>query len=384
MTLSNFQELGLSPALIEAVARLEYQEPTPIQARIIPSMLAGEDVIGQAQTGTGKTAAFALPILQNLGPEAGVQALVVAPTRELALQVNEAFEALGGDVPTVTIYGGQPYPIQVKALRRGARVVVGTPGRLLDLMQQQVLRLDGVRTVVLDEADEMLSMGFLDEVETILAALPEQRQTALFSATLPDEIRNLAGKYLRSPVSVSIAPSQPAVATIEQRCYVVNEQDKVAALTRIFEVEAITSALIFARTRARTATLANELMSRGYPAEVLNGDLSQEAREQVLERFKAEKIKVLVATDIAARGLDIDHLTHVFNFDLPQQPESYVHRIGRTGRAGRTGIAIALLTPREERLLRRIESYTKQKAQRCEVPSREEIMAHRDRQVIEG
>lgn len=382
----DFSNLGLHPNLVETVTKLGYTTPTPIQKALIPVMLSGRDVIGQAQTGTGKTAAFALPIIESLTPNARhIQVLVLAPTRELAMQVAKAMKEYGKDARTrvLAIYGGQPYGIQIGALKRGVDVVVGTPGRMLDLIKQRNLDLSEVSTVVMDEADEMLSMGFIDDIESILSAVPTERQTALFSATMPPEIRRLADKYMVKPEMIAMKNKQMTVAAIEQRYVLANERDKLAALTRIFEMEDITSALIFARTRASTSRLANELATRGYPAEVLNGDLSQEAREQVLKRFTQNKLKVLVATDIAARGLDIDHISHVFNFDLPDYPETYVHRIGRTGRAGKEGIAITLITPKEQWKLRRVEGFTKQKMTKSELPTADEIMAFRDNQSID-
>lgn len=383
---NEFLQLNLHPQLVQAVTALGYTTPTPIQADVIPLLLAGEDVIGQAQTGTGKTAAFALPILQNLNPEAGVvQSLILAPTRELALQVAQAFEEYGKylNVRVLAVYGGQAYERQIRQLRRGVDVVVGTPGRLLDLMDRKVLDLSAVRTVVLDEADEMLSMGFIEDIEAILQATPAARQTALFSATLPPAIRSLAGTYMREPQSVTVQRKQLTVATIEQRSYLINEPDKLAALTRLFEVEEITSSIIFVRTRISAGELANELTVRGFPAEALHGDLSQDAREQVLNRFRQNQIKVLVATDVAARGLDIDDISHIFNFDLPLDPEVYVHRIGRTGRAGKSGLAITLVTPAEQWRMRKIEAFTKQPVVRTPLPTIEEIQARREGELLE-
>ena len=381
-----FSELGLQPHLLQAIIERDYTTPTPIQSAVIPLMLTGQDVIGQAQTGTGKTAAFALPILHNLIPGLGkVQALILAPTRELALQVARAVYEYGqySDMRVLAVYGGQPYGRQIGRLKRGVDVVVGTPGRLLDLIKQKVLDLSAVRTVVLDEADEMLSMGFIEDIEAILEQTPTERQTTLFSATMPTPIRQLAQKYMRQPQSVTIEHKQRTVAAIDQRYILVNEADKLAALTRLFEVEEIHSALIFARTRVGTDELANELTVRGFPAESLNGDLSQEARERVLGRFRQNQIKVLVATDVAARGLDIDDISHVFNYDLPNDSESYVHRVGRTGRAGKTGVAISLVTPRENGRLRRIEQYIKHKLTRCDLPSVADIQAFREKQLVE-
>lgn len=383
---TEFSQLGLHPQLVQAVTELGYTAPTPIQADVIPMLLAGHDVIGQAQTGTGKTAAFALPILQNLNPEAeGVQSLILAPTRELALQVSQAFEQYGRhlNVKVLAVYGGQAYDRQIRNLRRGVDIVVGTPGRLLDLMDRKVLDLSMVRTLVLDEADEMLSMGFIEDIEAILKATPETRQTALFSATLPPAIRNLAGSYMRDPQSVTVQRKQMTVSSIEQRYYLINESDKLNALTRLFEMEPLTSSIIFVRTRVSAGDLANELNSRGFPAEALHGDLSQEAREQVLNRFRQNQIKVLVATDVAARGLDIDDISHVFNFDLPLDPEVYVHRIGRTGRAGKSGLAISLVTPAEQWRMRKIEAFTRQPIVRATLPTIEEIQAHREAELLE-
>ena len=382
-----FTDLHLRPELMQAIAALGYTEPTPIQAALIPVMLTGADVIGQAQTGTGKTAAFALPILNNLIPgERHVQALVLCPTRELALQVASAIEDYGRvqNVRVLAVYGGQPYGPQISRINRGVDVVVGTPGRLMDLMARNAINIKHVKTVVLDEADEMLSMGFIEDIETILADTPEERQTALFSATLPGPIRRLADKYMHQPQSIQVQREQVTVAAIEQRYYLVNQADKLAALTRLFEVEPITSALIFARTRVGTAELSGELTRRGFPAESLNGDLTQEARERTLNRFRHNQVKVLVATDVAARGLDIDDISHVFNYDLPDDPELYIHRIGRTGRAGKTGIAISLVTPREKRLLRQIESLIRQPLVKSALPTEEDINTRRDHALLEN
>ncbi len=381
-----FTDLNLRPELVQAVAALGYSEPTPIQSALIPVMLTGADVIGQAQTGTGKTAAFALPILHNLEPhQRHVQALVLCPTRELALQVAEAVQEYGKfcEARVLAVYGGQPYAPQISRLNRGVDVVVGTPGRLLDLIERNTLNLSRVKTVVLDEADEMLSMGFIEDIQSILEETPSERQTALFSATLPTAIRRLAERYMREPQSIRIQREQVTVAATEQSYYLVNQADKLAALTRLFESEPITSALIFVRTRAATGELANELSVRGFPAEALNGDLDQNARERILNRFRQNQSKVLVATDVAARGLDIDDISHVFNYDLPDEAEIYVHRIGRTGRAGKTGFAISLLTPREKRQLRVIEAFTKQPLKRAMLPTVEDIKNQREAQLLE-
>ena len=385
---TDFTSLNLRPELVQAIAEQGYAEPTPIQAAIIPMMLQGQDVIGQAQTGTGKTAAFALPILQHLTLQRhahGAQALILAPTRELALQVADSMSVYGKhlDVRVLAVYGGQPYGPQISRLNRGVDVVVGTPGRLLDLIERNALNIKHVRTLVLDEADEMLNMGFMEDVERILAETPSERQTALFSATMPPRIRSLANRFMRDPQHVHIRRDTLTLASTEQRYYLVHEADKTNALTRLFEVEPIRSALIFARTRAETATLANELVVRGIPAEAIHGDLDQNAREAVLSRFRSNQLKVLVATDVAARGLDIEDISHVFNYHLPDDPEVYVHRIGRTGRAGRAGVAITLLAPREKRRLREIEALTKQPIQQMELPTPAEIHRHREQEIVE-
>jgi ATP-dependent RNA helicase DeaD len=382
---TDFLSLNLREEIMQAITELGYAEPTAIQSGMIPLMLTGVDVIGQAQTGTGKTAAFALPILNNLQPQKNPQALVLAPTRELALQVADSMNEYGKHLHArvLAVYGGQPYGPQINSLKRGVDIVVGTPGRLNDLLERGVLFLKGIKTVVLDEADEMLNMGFIEEVEKILAETPEERQTALFSATMPPRIRTLANRFMRDPQSVTVKRSTLTAAAIEQRYYLVHENDKTNALTRLFEIEPIHSALIFARTRAETSTLANELVIRGIPAEAIHGDLDQNARERVLGRFRANQLKVLVATDVAARGLDIDDISHVFNYHLPDDAEVYIHRIGRTGRAGKTGIAITLLSPREKRRMREVEALTKQTVTKMELPTKEDIVVHREAQLVE-
>ena len=383
---TEFTSLNLREELVQAINELGYSEPTPIQAAIVPIMLKGADVIGQAQTGTGKTAAFALPILHNFTQQRYVQALILAPTRELALQVAGSMIEYGKhlDVRVLAVYGGQPYGPQISRLNRGVDVVVGTPGRLLDLIERNSLNIKHIRTLVLDEADEMLNMGFMEDVEKILAETPAERQTALFSATLPPRIRLLANRFMRDPQPVTIKRETLTLASTEQRYYLVHESDKTNALTRLFEIEPIKSALIFARTRAETATLANELVVRGIPAEAIHGDLDQNARERVLGRFRANQLKVLVATDVAARGLDIEDISHVFNYHLPDDAEVYIHRIGRTGRAGKTGIAITLIAPREKRRLREVEALTKQPIKKWELPTAADIVKHRESQVVEN
>ncbi len=384
--ITEFNQLNLHPQLVQAVTEQGFTSPTPIQAEVIPLMLAGQDLTGQAQTGTGKTAAFALPMIHTLqSGQKHAQGLVVVPTRELALQVAKAFAAYGchSSVRVLAVYGGQAYGPQISQLRRGVDIVVGTPGRLLDLIKRGVLELNAIRTVVLDEADEMLSMGFIDDIETILSNTPAERQTALFSATLPKEIRRLAERYMRDPQPITIQREQVTVDAIEQRYYLVNSHDKSAALTRLFEVEEVSSALIFVRTRVETSNLAAELSARGFPAEALSGDLTQEARERTLNRFRQNQIQVVVATDVAARGLDIDDISHVFNYQLPDDPEIYVHRIGRTGRAGKTGIAITLVSPGERRRLGNVEAFMHKKIQRATLPSEEDIRAVREEKLIQ-
>jgi ATP-dependent RNA helicase DeaD len=382
---TDFTSLNLREELVQAITGLGYAEPTPIQAAIIPVMLQGADVIGQAQTGTGKTAAFALPILQNFTSQRHVQALILAPTRELALQVADSMAQYGKhlDVRILAVYGGQPYGPQISRLNRGVDIVVGTPGRLLDLIERNALNIKHVRMVVLDEADEMLNMGFIEDVERILGETPPERQTALFSATMPPRIRSLANRFMREPQHLHIKRETLTLTSTEQRYYLVHEADKTNALTRLFEVEPIRSALIFARTRAETSQLANELVVRSIPAEAIHGDLDQKAREAVLSRFRANQLKVLVATDVAARGLDIEDISHVFNYHLPDDPEVYVHRIGRTGRAGKTGTAITLISPRERRRLREVEALTKQPITKRELPSVSEIHRQRESQLVE-
>jgi len=377
---TDFNELDLHPKLVQAVTNLGYTTPTPIQSAIIPLMFEGADVIGQAQTGTGKTAAFGLPILQNLSAgRKHVQALVLSPTRELAIQVAAALSDYGchSNVRVLPVYGGQPYYTQIRHLKKGVGIVVGTPGRLLDLINKKVLDLSKVDTVVLDEADEMLSMGFIDDIKSILNHTSPDRQTALFSATMPAEIQRLAKKYLQKPQLVKIKSKQLTAELVDQRYLLVNKKDKLSALTRIFEIEDISRALVFVSTRAGTSELVAALDERGFPSAALNGDLSQNAREEVMNRFRHNQITTLVATDVAARGLDIDDISHVFNYDMPQDPELYVHRIGRTARAGKAGIAISFLIPTEKWQLNRIGKYTKQPLTPTPIPTEEAIYAHR-------
>ena len=387
-----FRKLELIEPILKALAEEGYTTPTPIQQESIPLVLERRDLLGCAQTGTGKTAAFAIPILQLLheerhlekGPKV-IKSLILTPTRELAIQVCKALHDYGRQLGArvLPVYGGDSIGRQIGRLQKGIDVVVSTPGRLLDLIERKAVDLSHVRTVVLDEADEMLSMGFIDDIEAILKETPANRQTALFSATVPPAIRRLAERYLRAPQSIAIGREQVTVAAIEQRHYMVHGDDKLAALTRLFEVEPITSALIFVRTRAGAGELAVELSARGFPAEGMSGELEQEDRERVLNRFRRGQTKVLVATDVAARGLDIEDISHVFNYDLPEDPEIYVHRIGRTGRAGKTGIAISLVIPAESWRLGRIEGFTRQRVPRSVLPTVEQIEQHREQQLLD-
>jgi ATP-dependent RNA helicase DeaD len=375
-----FEDLGLLPQFMQAIEQLGFEQPTPIQEAAIPLLLEGRNVIGQAQTGTGKTAAYALPMLQQIKPGKGVQALVLTPTRELAIQVTEATSRMSNNSPVrvLAVYGGQSYTIQTRQLQKGVEVVVGTPGRLMDLMRQNYLDLSKVKYLVLDEADEMLEMGFVDDVETILAQIPDERQIALFSATLPQAVRKLAEKYMSDPRQIAIASKQLTVAETDQKYCRVREGNKLAALSRFLEIGEVKSALIFARTKIRAQELSDELNQIGYPCESLHGDLSQQRREMVLNRFRQHSVTLLVATDVAARGLDIDDVSHVINYDMPNDAEDYVHRIGRTGRAGKKGISITFITPRERRNLNLIEAYTRQIVTEIRVPSDQEILERRN------
>jgi ATP-dependent RNA helicase DeaD len=367
-----FSDLFLSEPVLAALGDVGYEMPTPIQAATIPHLLAGTDVVGEAQTGTGKTAAFALPLLSKIDLSLrATQVLVLVPTRELAMQVAEAFERYASHLPSfnvVAIYGGQSYTPQLKSLRRGAHVVVATPGRVMDHLKRGTLQLDSVRHLVLDEADEMLRMGFIDDVEWVLQQAPPERQVALFSATMPPAIRRIAQQHLRSPVQVTISHKATA-SKIRQRYWIVSGMHKLDALTRILEAETYDGMLVFTRTKQSTVELAEQLERRGFAVEALNGDIPQPQRERTIARVKARQVDIVVATDVAARGLDIERLSHVVNFDLPHDPESYVHRIGRTGRAGRNGEAILFIAPRERNVLRVIERVTRQSIEPMQLPS---------------
>ena len=379
-----FDDLGLAEGVLAAIKEAGYESPSAIQAATIPLLLRGKDVVGLAQTGTGKTAAFALPILSqlDLGPDAQKepQALVLAPTRELALQVCEAFEAYASKTPGVRvlpIYGGQGYGPQLTALRRGVHVVVGTPGRIMDHLDKGTLDLSALRYLVLDEADEMLSMGFSEDVETILADTPESKQVALFSATMPPAIRKLTKSYLHDPQEVTVKSATKTNANITQRYLMVSYPQKVDALTRILEVENFEAMIVFVRTKTETDSLAERLRARGFSATAINGDVPQNVREKTVNQLKDGSLDILVATDVAARGLDVERISHVVNYDLPTDLEAYVHRIGRTGRAGRKGDAISFVTPRERYLLKAIEKHTRSAPQLMQLPSVDEVNATR-------
>ncbi len=348
----SFQDLLLLPAVLEALNDAGYESPTPIQALTIPPILEGKDIIGQAQTGTGKTAAFALPILSQIDvSNSDPQALVLAPTRELALQVAEAFQGYASHIKgfhVLPIYGGQSYQVQLKQLRRAAHVVVGTPGRVIDHMKRGTLKLDNLKFLVLDEADEMLRMGFIEDVEWVISQTPKSRQVALFSATMPHAIRKIAQKYLNEPEELAVKNQSKTADTIRQRFWPVSGYHKLDALTRILEVEEFDGMIVFVRTKIATVELSEKLEARGYSVAPLSGDVPQNQRERTVDRLKQGKLDILVATDVAARGLDVERISHVINYDMPYDPEAYVHRIGRTGRAGREGEAILFVTPREK------------------------------------
>jgi ATP-dependent RNA helicase DeaD len=371
--LPTFADLNLPAPILKALKDVGYETPSPIQAATIPLLLEGRDILGQAQTGTGKTAAFALPVLSRIDVKnPGVQALVLAPTRELAIQVAEAFQSYAAHLKNfhvLPIYGGQAYGPQLSALRRGAQVVVGTPGRVIDHLDKGTLDLSNLKTLVLDEADEMLRMGFIDDVERILQETPKERQTALFSATMPPAISRIAKTYLREPKEVTVAAKTTTATNITQRYWLVAGLQKLEALTRILEAETFDGMIIFARTKLGTEELASKLQARGFAAAAINGDLAQAQRERTIEQLKKGKIDILVATDVAARGLDVERISHVINYDVPSDPESYTHRIGRTGRAGRSGDAILFVTPRERGLLKAIERATRQPVAQLTLPT---------------
>ncbi len=376
-----FSQLALPEPLLRAVTELGYETPSPIQAAAIPKLLAGEDLLGQAQTGTGKTAAFALPLLARLDPAQNEpQILVLAPTRELAIQVAEAFQAYARFMPAfhvLPLYGGQSYTNQLKSLKRGSQVIVGTPGRILDHLDRGTLKLDKLRAIVLDEADEMLRMGFIDDVQTIMDATPAGRQVAMFSATMPSQIRAIAQKHLKNAHEIKIESKTSTVERISQRYVMLDSNQKLDALTRVLEGEEYDASIIFVRTKSATEEIAEKLGARGYAVACLNGDMNQANREQTIRRLKASQIDVIVATDVAARGLDVERISLVVNYDIPYDSEAYVHRIGRTGRAGREGKAILFVSPRERRLLRTIEVATRQPIEKMSLPTGEVIEQRR-------
>ncbi|NUR14921.1 MAG: DEAD/DEAH box helicase [Dermatophilaceae bacterium] len=376
-----FADLGLDERVLKGLRDVGYEHPSPIQAATIPALLEGRHVVGLAQTGTGKTAAFALPILSRLDlRQKAPQALVLAPTRELALQVCEAFERYAARLPGVhvlPVYGGQAYGVQLSALRRGVHIVVGTPGRIMDHLEKGTLDLSQLRFLVLDEADEMLKMGFAEDVETILADTPDDKHVALFSATMPAQIRRISKKYLTDPVEITVETKTTTSPNITQRYLTVSYPQKVDALTRILEVENFEGMIVFVRTKNETETLAEKLRARGFSAMAINGDVAQAQRERTVEQLKSGKLDILVATDVAARGLDVERISHVVNYDIPTDTESYVHRIGRTGRAGRSGDAISFVTPRERHLLKAIEKATRQSLVQMTMPTVDDINATR-------
>ncbi len=382
-----FNSLGLAPALLSALSDIGYESPTPIQAQSIPTLLQGDDLLAQAQTGTGKTAAFALPTLSLIDLKLKKpQALIIAPTRELAIQVAEAFQSYAKyqkGFHVTPIYGGQDYQIQLRALKRGAHVIVGTPGRIMDHLRRGTLSVDHLKMVVLDEGDEMLKMGFIEDIEWILEQVPQEHQTALFSATLPASIQKVAKRYLKTPQKITIKPKKSTVDTIEQYYVRVSKNQKLDVLTRFLEVEDVEATIIFARTKNSSAELAEKLQARGYAAAALNGDMSQSLREKVIERIKCGSLDIIVATDVAARGIDVDRITHVINYDIPYDTESYIHRIGRTGRAGRKGRALLFVTPRENHLLRDIEQAVRKPIEQLEAPSLAQMNEKRRKELSE-
>ena len=376
--MTNFSELNISESTLRSVKRMGFEEATPIQEGTITFAMAGRDVLGQAQTGTGKTAAFGIPLIEKIDPKnPNIQALVIAPTRELAIQVSEELYKIGYDkrVKLLSVYGGQEIGRQIRALKNRPQIIVGTPGRIIDHINRRTLKLEGVQTLVLDEADEMLNMGFIDDINAILENVPSERQTLLFSATMPPAIRKIAETFMRDPEIVKIKAKELTMENIEQFFVKAQEREKFDVLTRLLDVQKPELAIIFGRTKRRVDELSQALTLRGYLAEGIHGDLSQAKRISVLRQFKENKIDILIATDVAARGLDISGVSHVYNFDIPQDPESYVHRIGRTGRAGKSGIAVTFVTPREMGYLRIVEETTKKRMTPLRPPSTEEALA---------
>lgn len=381
-----FSELGLDRTSMKSIEKMGFEEASPIQSQTIPLALEGKDIIGQAQTGTGKTAAFGIPLMENIDiNNENVQGIVIAPTRELAIQVSEELFKLGYGkrARVLAVYGGQDIDRQIRALKKKPHIIVGTPGRLLDHIKRKNIKLGGVHTVVLDEADEMLNMGFIEDIELILSTVPDERQTLLFSATMPDPIRKIAERFMQEPVLVRVKAKEMTVDRIEQYYLELKESEKFDTLARLFDIQTPDLAIVFGRTKRRVDELASALNIRGYMAEGIHGDLSQAKRLSVLKKFKDGSIDVLVATDVAARGLDISGVTHVYNFDIPQDPESYVHRIGRTGRAGKHGIAITFVTPRERGQLHAVEHTTKKRMEKLKTPTLTEALEGQQKAVTE-
>ncbi|GLB60980.1 DEAD-box ATP-dependent RNA helicase CshA [Cytobacillus sp. NCCP-133] len=384
--MTKFQDLGISPATMKSLKRMGFEEATPIQVQTIPLSLENKDLIGQAQTGTGKTAAFGIPMIDKIdNTKDFIQGIVIAPTRELAIQVSEELYKIGYGKRTkvLSIYGGQDINRQIRALKNKPHIIVGTPGRILDHINRKTLQLDNVHTAILDEADEMLNMGFIDDIEAILAQIPEERQTLLFSATMPAPIRRMAERFMKDPQIVRVKAKEMTVSSIEQYYVEVHEKNKFDVLTRLLDIQSPELAIVFGRTKRRVDELAEALNLRGYMAEGIHGDLSQAKRISVLRKFKEGSIDVLVATDVAARGLDISGVTHVYNFDIPQDPESYVHRIGRTGRAGKTGVAMTFINPREKSYLHVVERTTKRKMERMDAPTLDEALEGQQKAVMD-
>lgn len=381
-----FQDLGLSPAMMRSIKKMGFEEATPIQAQTIPLSLENKDLIGQAQTGTGKTAAFGIPLIEKVDKDLdAIQGIVVAPTRELAIQVSEELYKIGYGkrVRVLPIYGGQDINRQIRALKKNPHIIVGTPGRLIDHINRKTMRLDRVHTAILDEADEMLNMGFIEDIEAILAQIPTERQTLLFSATMPAPIQKIAETFMKDPQIVRVKTKEVTVSSIEQFYVEVQERNKFDVLTRLLDIQSPELAIVFGRTKRRVDELSEALNLRGYMAEGIHGDLSQAKRLSVLKKFKEGNIDVLVATDVAARGLDISGVTHVYNFDIPQDPESYVHRIGRTGRAGKTGMALTFVTHREKSYLGVVERTTKRKMEKLVPPTLDQALEGQQKAVVE-
>ena len=383
----SFAELGIAEPVLKVLDEIGYETPSPIQAASIPHLLEGRDLLGIAQTGTGKTAAFSLPLLSRLNLKSrNTQLLILAPTRELAIQVAEACQTYARNLPdfhVLPIYGGQAYDSQLRQLKRGAQVVVGTPGRVMDHMRRGSLKLDKLQALVLDEADEMLRMGFIDDVNWVLEHTPEDRQIALFSATMPAQIKSVAEEHLNDPAEVRIKAKTATATTITQKYLRVSGNQKLDAVTRILEMQAFDAMLVFVRTKSATVELAEKLSARGYACEALNGDISQNLRERTIDKLKRGQIDILIATDVVARGLDVERISHVLNYDIPYDTESYIHRIGRTGRAGREGEAILFVSPREQRMLKSIERATRQKIESMQLPSTDDINEKRVQRFVD-